>query len=305
MPSNIIYALDFDGVLVDSAGETALSGLRGAKILWPSATWTMMISCHDEIDNEKQQVLSLLTKRFRDIRPVLYVGWESILLVKLILDPTEGQPSNEDIMQTFHSVMKDKMMQSSGFSENDFSRAMKDARDTWIAQDNAQNWINTHGYFEGACEAVKVYLQRHGNANIYIITTKAKEFAERLLEQQGLYIGGGGGAGAGDRQKLLEESHIFGLGSGSKAQVLQSILEERKCDIGVMVEDNIATLDEIMVSPIRDQVLPVVASWGYTTKEQLQDAYHKGYVMLSESDSASLGTILNDMQVQNHHHQKK
>jgi phosphoglycolate phosphatase-like HAD superfamily hydrolase len=295
MSNNIIYALDFDGVLVDSAGETAQSGLRGAQILWPSSTWmiTDSDSDHNEVDEEQRQVLSSLTERFREIRPILYVGWESILLVKLILDPNEGRPSNEDILQTFHSGLKDKMMQSSGFSESDFARAMKTARDSWIAQNNAEDWINTHGYFEGACQAVKEYLQNCGNKNIYIITTKAKEFAERLLEHQGLYNGGG------DRSKLLEESHIFGLGSGSKAHVLQSILDGRQGDIGVMVEDNIATLDEIMASPIRNKVLPVVASWGYTTKEQLKEANDKGYVMLSESDSASLGMILNDTQVQN------
>jgi hypothetical protein len=300
MPKNIIYALDFDGVLVDSAGETALSGLRGAKILWPSAPWTTMISDHDENDKEQRQLLSTLTERFRAIRPVLYVGWESILLVKLILDPTEGRPSNEDILLTFQSGMKDQVIQSSAFIENDFAQAIKDARDTWIAQNNAQDWINAHGFFEGACQAVKAYLQNHGNENIYIITTKAKEFAVRLLEQQGLYNDGGG-----DRQKLLKESHIFGLGSGTKADVLQSILEERNGDIGVIVEDNIATLDEITSSPIRDKVLPVVASWGYTTKEQLIEATGKGYVMLDEFDSSALGTIMNDTTVQNLHQQMR
>jgi ubiquitin-protein ligase len=288
MPSSVVYALDFDGVLVDSAGETAQSGLRAAKILWPSALW---IPSND--DN-----IEVFLERFQAVRPVLYVGWESILLVKLILDPNEGSPSNKDILQTFHSDLKEKIMRNNGFGESEYGQAMKEARDTWITQNESQDWIQAHGFFEGACLAVKTYLKNHGNDNIYVITTKAKDFAERLLMQQGLYDSNQDS----DEKDQLKESHIFGLGSGPKAKVLQSILDQREhTTIAVMVEDNIHTLDKIMTSPIRDNVLPVVAAWGYNTDEQLQDAKVRNYVLLSENDSSSLASILKDDQVEKLH----
>lgn len=296
---SVVYALDFDGVLVDSAGETAQSGLRAAKILWPSASWIpnnhgMTEKENDDDDNsDDNNTMKTLLERFREVRPVLYVGWESIILVKLILDPSqqeEGSPqlSNDDILEKFHSELKDKVMQQSGFGEEDYNKAMKEARDSWIAQKNGQDWIQAHGFFEGACQAVRDYLQNHGNDDIYVITTKAKGFAERLLEQQGLY----------GKENLLKASNIFGLGSDPKVKVLQSILEERSDDtFGVMVEDNIATLDEIMASPIHDKVLPVVAAWGYNTSEQLEAAKDQNYVLLSDSDSSSLATVLDNEEV--------
>ncbi|KAG7356226.1 putative phosphatase [Nitzschia inconspicua] len=289
MPNNaVVYALDFDGVLVDSAGETAQSGIRGARILWALASWIIPEDDHGKMKS--------LIERFRVVRPVLYVGWESIVMVKLLLDPDEGCPSNDDILKTFHCELKEKVMQQSGFNEFDYGQAMKVARDSWIAQDHAQDWISAHGFFEGACNAVKDYLQNFGNDNIYVITTKAKDFAERLLEERGLY----------GKDDLLKASHIFGLGSGEKAQVLKSIVETRTGEtIAVMVEDNVATLDKIMTSPIQGQVLPVVAAWGYNTEEQLQDAQEHGYLILNDKDSSSLAEILKDDEVIKHYRQQQ
>jgi hypothetical protein len=167
---------------------------------------------------------------------------------------------------------------------------MKDARDQWIAQNDAQDWMDAHGFFQGACCAVKQYLQIHGNDRLYVITTKAKDFTTRLLQMEGLYDQSGTDA-------LIKESHIYGLGSGPKDQVLQKILEERNGDVGVMVEDNIATLQKIMASPIKEKVLPVVAAWGYNTTQQLLVAKEEGYVILSETDSSSLGILMNDDRV--------
>lgn len=43
--------------------------------------------------------------------------------------------------------------------------------------------------------------------------------------------------------------------------------------VAVMVEDNVATLDKISKSPIGKKVVPVVASWGYNSNEQLADVF--------------------------------
>jgi hypothetical protein len=135
---------------------------------------------------------------------------------------------------------------------------------------------------------VRDFIKDNGNDCVYVITTKAKEFTLRLLQQQGLFGEGNG----------IDESKIYGLGSGPKAQVLQTILTERNANIGVMVEDNVATLQKIMASSIGSKVLPVVASWGYNTDDQLQEAKNEGYVLLDGSDPSSLATIMNNDRVE-------
>ena len=71
-----LIALDFDGVLVDSAQETALSGFHAAKALWPGAGWlTRRLRRPDQ--------MAALVQNFEAIRPCLETGWESTILLHL------------------------------------------------------------------------------------------------------------------------------------------------------------------------------------------------------------------------------
>jgi hypothetical protein len=305
----VVYALDFDGVLVDSATETAQSGWRGCRVLFSGEEWT----------NNDEQLPSII-ERFVQVRPILYVGWESIVICQLLGDPALGSPSVDDILNHFHDDddrgLKARAMKHSGLQDEDYHRVFKDVRDKWIDENNGQDWILAHAFFEGACQAVRDFLKetKQSTNNFYVITTKAKEFALRLLEQEKLYCA----SNPTDPNKI-QESHVFGLGSGSKASVLQKILNEhdenwrlalQKNDdghstsnaptthsIAIMVEDNIATLQKIIASPIGDRVVPVVASWGYNTQDQLEVARKSGYIMLSKDDSGSLRTVLDDNSV--------
>lgn len=303
----VIYALDLDGVLVDSARETALSGLLGAGILWPHEAWVREVQA-DETRKEE------MVKQFHLVRPILYVGWEAILIVRLLCGPPprivvgkgDVQADDDDdvivvsILRNFHSDLKGGVMASCGLTESDCAAAFREARNTWIGKDGGLDWFHSHSFFDGACRAVRRHLDLHGNENVYVITTKAKDFAGRLLEAQGLY---------GDDLTLIKTSNLYGLGSGPKADVLQEILRDlRGADgdgaIAVMVEDNVATLQEIMESPVRRRVLPVVAAWGYNTTDQLEVATEQGgYWVLSETDSASLSQVLDDVRVKSHFHQ--
>jgi len=74
------------------------------------------------------------------------------------------------------------------------------------------------------------------------------------------------------------ESHIFGLGSGPKQEVLGRLLSERGDDAAaVFVEDRLLTLDKTMADEaLRTKVLPVLAGWGYNTEEQRASAAGSG-----------------------------
>ena len=278
-PPLVIYALDFDGVLVDSAAETGQSGLAAAKILFPGKQWI------HELDNDSEQRHAVI-KRFCMVRPCLETGWEAALLIKLLADPEEGLPTNEEILNTFQSRQKSRLMETLGLSKETCNDALRKVRNEWIERNNAQDWIDAHGFFEGGCDAVKEILSDPKvRENVYVITTKAKDYAKRLMEQRGLY--------ATDDSKIID-SHIYGLGSGPKAQVLSSIMKERQADIAVMVEDNLKTLEKIMNSDIQEKTLPVLACWGYNTANQQEVATENHYVTLSNTDSSSLSKVLSD-----------
>ena len=284
----ILYCLDFDGVLCDSVHETFLSGWKACRLLWNGENKVRENAWMDSLERDPQK-MKQLEDDFRFVRPILYVGWESILLIRLLagayteeiagtsLDVDDPRSTKDAVFRGFHSSssssegdFRDHALQNWSFSVSDYGNAMTKARYTWIRDDEG-SWIGAHGVYEGACRAVENYLETKGNADIYVITTKAKDFALRLLEKQNLFQSNA----SENTNNKIQESHVFGLGSGPKANVLQCILQARSESsthfqfFAVMVEDNIATLDKISGSPVGDKVLPVVASWGYNSVEQL------------------------------------
>ena len=69
MTHSTIYALDFDGVICDSAVETAITGWKAAGTLWgdmPTAAPQAII------------------EQFRLIRPMIETGYEAILAMRLL-----------------------------------------------------------------------------------------------------------------------------------------------------------------------------------------------------------------------------
>lgn len=270
-----IFAFDFDGVLVDSAGETGQSGWLAAKTLWPSASW---------LKSDPQAPLDVL-ERFRQVRPCLETGWEAPLLVRVLADPAWGQPSVEEILQNFQEEVKPRLLRDLNLTPETCNEALKKARNDRIAENEGRDWIQAHDFFEGACQSVLQLLTQYGNENIFVITTKAKDFALRLLKQQDLYS-------ETDDCKIKEE-HIYGLGSGAKASVLADLLDKRPGSVAVMVEDNLTTLYKITATPeLKGRVLPALASWGYNTSEEQQKATQDHFVVLNAVDSSSLGRLL-------------
>ena len=71
------FALDFDGVLCDSAMETALTAWRAGARIWPE--WRAAEASADVLE------------RFIRLRPALETGYQAILLMRLAYDwPADG-----------------------------------------------------------------------------------------------------------------------------------------------------------------------------------------------------------------------
>jgi phosphoglycolate phosphatase-like HAD superfamily hydrolase len=277
----VLYCLDFDGVLCNSASETAMAGHKAAQILWPQARWLLELEANPI---RKQAIQS----RFCEIRPCLDSGWEASLLIKLLAD--DGL-SNEEIMTNFQYKLKHKQLDRLGLTKEQCNRALKTARNNWIKLD-PKDWLASHDFYEGACDAVKKLLkeQQQGgggpaNSNVYIITTKAAEFAQRLLQNAGLYGEG-----------KITDDHIFGLGTGPKNEVVRELLDKKgKNAFAVLVEDNLLTLHKVMHDDnVCDRVLPVMASWGYNTPVEQKQAMKEDYVVLDPVDSSTIEGALTD-----------
>jgi len=267
---------------VDSAAELGLSGYDAAKILFPGAPWlTRRLRRPDQLQE-------LIYHKFHDVRPCLETGWETPILLKLL---TDENASVERILKDFQHGLRDETMKELGVTKEQCNEALKEARNTWIESDeNGQDWLDAHEFYEGACGAVRKLLEvPETRDNCYIITTKAADFTRRLLEKQRL--AGPNAPGGG-----IPDDRIFGLGSPPKPKVLANLLAEKGDHYGaVFVEDRLLTLDETMTNAdINTRVLPVVASWGYNTQEQCDGGAKAGYIVLNKEDPSSLANVLDD-----------
>lgn len=64
MATKQLWALDFDGVICDSCGESALSAWRAAEGLWPE-----MFKA-DDVKTQKDEIM----EKMRVVRPVVETG---------------------------------------------------------------------------------------------------------------------------------------------------------------------------------------------------------------------------------------
>eukprot|EP00039_Didymoeca_costata_P009249 m.122124 g.122124 ORF g.122124 m.122124 type:complete len:293 (+) comp14417_c0_seq1:195-1073(+) len=248
-----IWAFDFDGVICDSARETGRAGLLACEDLFGTAT-------------SKLDIDSLL-EGFCKARPILETGWEAVIMLQLL---SEGIPV-DDLIAQFQRGMKAATITRLGVSESDVKQAFKKARNSWIERD-AQGWLAAHGFYDKVVASVKDLVQKVSDTvQVYVITTKGKEFALQLLDAAGI---------------PLSPERVFGLGSGPKAEVLKSILEKESQKTNntrcVFFEDRLDTLLNVEESLAkgRSDILLGLVDWGYNTQEDQDKARSHEHITL-------------------------
>ncbi len=244
-----ILALDFDGVVCDSAVEMAATAWLCAVELWP--------------EEFKGTVSKKQVQAFRECRPVIEIGYESILLHRLL---ASGHDRNH-ILSNFKEL-RAAVMKREGLEENTLVTLFGRIRDEWIQRD-PESWLKLHEFYPGVVEA----LNKRAVAPIYIITTKQKRFACSLVRRAGINI---------------NDSRIFGLESGNKGKVLTELSQRHPGAVFHFVEDRFKTL-EAMKSLSGLDVRLYFAIWGYNTAgEQSQAAGIPGIAMLELTDFIKL-----------------
>ncbi len=235
MTQNIIYALDFDGVICDSAVETAITAWKAASKIW----------------NDFDTVLPSqdLIEKFRFIRPILETGYEAILIIRLLYqgESVEALIANYEkkIQQSIKSSTKDIPFLKQLFGET---------RDRWIAED-VDDWVMMNPLFSTIAKKLQ---QLNEQTEWYIITTKQERFVSQILNAA---------------QIQLENHRIFGLDRNmSKEAVLIELLAKHPQDEFYFVEDRLPTLLKVLKNKHLLEVKLFFATWGYNTDADKQQA---------------------------------
>ncbi|OAY62273.1 uncharacterized protein LOC110615330 [Manihot esculenta] len=246
-----LYALDFDGVLCDSCGESSLSAVKAAKVRWPDL--------FDAVDSTLEE---WIVDQMFIVRPVVETGYENLLLVRLLLEmriPSIRKSSVaegltvEGILENW-SKIKPVIMEAWGENKDALINLFGKVRDEWMDEDLAA-WIGANRFYPGVPEALKF-----ASSKVYIVTTKQSRFADTLLREL---------AGV-----TIPPERIYGLGTGPKVEVLKQ-LQQKPEHQGLklhFVEDRLATLKNVIKEPELDGWNLYLGNWGYNTQKEREEA---------------------------------
>ncbi|KAG8080786.1 hypothetical protein GUJ93_ZPchr0007g6132 [Zizania palustris] len=246
-----LYALDFDGVLCDSCGESSLSAIKAAKVRWP---WVF-----EQVDAAMEE---WIVEQMYTLRPVVETGYENLLLVRLLVEiriPSARKSlvadglSIQEILETWLKL-KPRIMSDWDEDRDSLVDLFGSIRDDWIKND-LSGWIGANRFYPGTADALKF-----SSSEVYIVTTKQGRFAEALLKEL-----------AGIE---LPSERIYGLGTGPKVKVLQQ-LQQMPQHQGLklhFVEDRLATLQNVIKEPALDQWNLYLVNWGYNTPKEREEA---------------------------------
>jgi hypothetical protein len=291
-----IYALDFDGVICDSALETAITGWKAASRIW---------------QDMPEPVPQELVARFRLVRPIIETGYEAILAMRLLY--------LGETVEAIYSGYGDKtqaLLKGAGITVDDLKTLFGETRDAWIA-DDLVSWVQMNPLFDGVAEKLRVLNKHEGipKSSItpfplreevgrndfksisypyssspgsfskgedishdalcpwYVVTTKQERFVKQILSANAIELSG---------------ERIFGLDRNmGKLDVLKALMKKHPNEKIVFVEDRLQALLNVMKDDGLTQVNLIFALWGYSTDEDKALAAQQPFTLLQLGDFLS------------------
>lgn len=231
-----LFALDFDGVICDSALETGLSGWQVACHIW---------------EEMPQQMPEQIMADFRQVRPIMETGFEAILICRLLF---EGVPATL-VMDNFANQLN-KILARDHLDVSTLKKQFGDYRDSWITAD-LSGWIKMNPLYPGVSDLLEqIPLDQR-----FIITTKQERFVSEIL--------------AANQIEILP-SNIYGLDRKlKKPQILEDLQRLHPQATISFVEDRLPTLLDVIDTPSLTAVQLYFANWGYNTDvDKLQALQH-------------------------------
>lgn len=238
---SVVFALDFDGVICDSAVELALSGWQVACQLW---------------NDMPQDCEPSHSEAYCVVRPIIETGYESIPIMRLLHQGYTAQA----IIDNYAALMA-KTIADSGQGIDSLKARFGAFRDEWI-RDDEKGWLANNPLFRGMVDKLKTL----ENQTWYIITTKQERFAQKILEANGVHI---------------PAARIFGLDRQmSKQAVLTQLQAEHAVPI-VFIEDRLPTLLGVQQNPALAEIRLQLVDWGYNTVADRQQAQAVGIPVIA------------------------
>ncbi|NMA42598.1 MAG: hypothetical protein GX946_04365 [Oligosphaeraceae bacterium] len=230
-----LLALDFDGVICDSARETGMSAWKAARELWPELCYAA------EIPEKYLQ-------KFVQVRPYLEYGYQSVLMLKMLLEELPLRAFQEELEENCQRIMQENSLKKA-----DLMKRFSNAREQWLAQD-LDGWLAAHGFYAGVILALQEALKLQ---EVHILTTKQECFAMPLLTGQGV---------------CFPKEQLWGLERKTpKEELLLRFVQAGYSSIA-FVEDRLDTLLRVMQIPELDAVKLYYATWGYSGEKEKQQA---------------------------------
>ncbi|MDD2760695.1 MAG: HAD family hydrolase [Methylomonas sp.] len=246
MKPNTLHALDFDGVICDSAVETAITGWKAAGKLWKDM---------------KTETPPALIDEFRRVRPIIETGYEAILAMRLLHTGVSCAA-----IYDHYSEMTAQLLHDTNIGVDELKQLFGDTRDQWIASDLA-SWIAMNPLFPGIAEKLQHLSKTH---LWYVITTKQERFVKHILKANAIE---------------LADERIFGLDRKlGKTEILKDLLRGHPGLAVEFVEDRLPTLINASKDPELPEVELLFASWGYNTADDKLLAKRQGFTTLSLDD---------------------
>lgn len=281
---NQIWCFDFDGVLCDSVVETGWSGLKTGQAVAPALFSAESLAACGLTEDE-------LIKLFKGVRPMLETGFESTVLLYLCCKARKLQMTGECSDQASVTSVVAEMLRSKGMKAavaefcqeaeldvESLKTVFTKMRREWTETD-LSSWLEKHSFFTQAIEAVKLLLKKE--QEVYIITTKQKEFALMLLQNAGLGI------------DVLPAEKVFGLGSVKKHKVMKQVVHQQIQRTNLwprvfFIEDRLSTLVQSQSAGMPVHCSFALASWGYNTEEHRAIAKHNWFQVMAQADLLNL-----------------
>ena len=237
----VIFALDFDGGVCDSVGESSLSAWKHGEELWPD------VFDADATRAEKERVLDGL----RAVRPVVETGYENTTLARALLERLPGY-SIEEILNDWDGL-SGALMDKWSLDRATMVEAFGRIRDDWILND-FDGWLAPNALYPGVAEAV-LAAQKRSDAAVKIVTTKQGRFALAILERMG-------------KISIADDDMYSTTVSGiPKTDVLRTLGVDgnpRK----IFVEDKLSTLEKVCKADDLDEWELFLVDWGYNTESE-------------------------------------
>ncbi|KAG2501909.1 hypothetical protein HYH03_000407 [Edaphochlamys debaryana] len=230
-----LIALDFDGVVCDSVGESSLSAFRAAAIQWPEIFRT------PEAEARKGE----LVEKMRIVRPVVETGYENIVQIRCLYEGV----SPEQMLATWEELLPASMAKW-GLKRADMVELFGRVRDDWIASDLA-GWLAPNRIYAGVADPVRAAMQHH---QVYIVTTKQAHYTEILMRDMASV------PFPGDR--IFSQT----VSGRPKGEVLAALAAQHPdASARLFVEDKLSTLEKVAKDPSLSNWQLYLVDWGYNT----------------------------------------